>query len=408
VKRSKPFLRSFSLAAFVVAGIAQTAGCSSGSTPTTDAGSDAVVRPLGDAGHPIVEASDEATTDDASLADAGIADSADVEAGDSAETAADAQADVQSPPGYLNPVLGQDFPDPFILRQGSTYFAFATNAGSSNVQAASSTDLAHWNVLGDALPRLPAWAVANAGLTWAPSILQLGPASFRMYYTARDSASGFQCVSSAAASKPAGPYVDSSTSAFVCQVSGAQSLCGSIDPSAFVDTDGTAYLVWKSDENASACAKPPRLWSAPLSAEGTVLTGPITQLLINDKTWQDGIIEAPSMTLVGGIYYLLYSANNYASAAYAMGYATCLSPSGPCENVSVAGPAIASGGTALGPGGGSFFDDAQGAHWLVYHGWTAPETTYSGGGMRSLRIDRLLYDGGVLSLAGPTTTRQPL
>jgi hypothetical protein len=91
-----------------------------------------------------------------------------------------------------------------------------------------------------------------------------------------------------------------------------------------------------------------------------------------------------------------------------MGYATCLSPSGPCENVSIDGAAIFSEGSALGPGGGSFFDDVLGRHWLVYHAWTAPQTTYAGGGMRSLRIDRLVYDGGALSLAGPTTTQQPL
>ena len=112
------------------------------------------------------------------------------------------------------------------------------------------------------------------------------------------------------------------------------------------------------------------------------------------------------MTVIGGNYYLAYSANNYESAAYAMGYATCLSPSGPCENVSVNGPFVSSAGTALGPGGGEFFDDAQGTRWLVYHAWTAPTTTYAGGGARSMRVDRVEVDGGTLSLAGPTTTAQ--
>jgi hypothetical protein len=414
VKRHKPLLRSLSLTALLVAGVAQPAGCSSGSGSPGDGGADAIVHPSGDAAPP-GEASDEATTNDggdASLGDAADAgtdqssdDSSDLEGAAPTDTGVDG-ADVQIPPSYLNPVLAQDFPDPFVLRQGATYFAFATNAGTSNIQVASSTDLARWTVLPDALPHLPAWAVA--GLTWAPAILQRGPGSFMMYYTARDAASGFQCVSSAAASSAAGPYVDSSASAFVCQVSGAQSLCGSIDPSPYVDTDGTPYLVWKSDENAAACANPPRLWSAQLSADGTALAGPATQLLIVDQSWQQGVIEGPAMTMVGGIYYLLYSANNYQSAAYAMGYATCLSPTGPCQNISTNGPAISSAGSALGPGGGSFFDDALGAHWLVYHGWTAPQTTYAGGGRRSLRIDRLVYDNGALSLDGPTTTRQGL
>jgi hypothetical protein len=421
-----PFHRAISHATILVACAALSVGCSGDDSAQADAGSDAVAAAPVDAGFDAAlapnDASGDATapidappTPDAASPEAGI--DATVDGGSDASSEADAEpvadatdegADVAPPPEYLNPVLAQDFPDPFVLRQGSTYFAFATNAGASNIQAASSTDLAHWTVLGDALPILPVWSVTTFGLTWAPAILQRGADSFTMYYTARDKASGFQCVSYAVATNPAGPYVDSSTSALVCQVSGAQSFCGSIDPSPFVDVDGTAYLVWKSDENASACNRPTRLWSAPLSADGTSLAGPPSQLLVTDQTWQQGIIEGPAMTLVGGKYYLLYSANNYQSAAYAMGYATCLSPTGPCENVSVDGAAIFSEASALGPGGGSFFDDARGDHWLVYHAWTAPQTTYAGGGMRSLRVDRLVYDGGALSLAGPTTTQQPL
>jgi beta-xylosidase len=420
-----PVHKAISRATILIACACLPVGCSGDDSAPADAGSDAVV-PTSvegglDAAFPANDASGDATapidappSPDAASPEAGIDATVDgghdasIEAGVQPTDDAAAEADVATPPSYLNPVLAQDFPDPFVLRQGSTYLAFATNGGSSNIQAASSTDLAHWTVLGDALPVLPVWSATGFGLTWAPAILQRGSDSFAMYYTARDRASGFQCISYAVATNPAGPYVDSSTSALVCQVSGAESFCGSIDPSPFVDGDGTAYLVWKSDENASACNRPTRLWSAPLSADGTTLAGPPSQLLVTDQTWQQGIIEGPAMTLVDGKYYLLYSANNYQSAAYAMGYATCLSPTGPCENVSVDGAAIFSEGSALGPGGGSFFDDGLGSHWLVYHAWTAPQTTYAGGGVRSLRIDRLVYDGGALSLAGPTTTPQPL
>jgi beta-xylosidase len=329
------------------------------------------------------------------------------DAGASTDATTGTGADGSAPPAtYLNPVLDQDFPDPFILRVGETYFAFATNAGTSNIQSATSSDLAHWTVLGDALPTLPGWAQANSGLTWAPSILPRGAASFVMYYTARDTASGRQCISVAVASSAAGPYVDSSKAPLVCQVSGSEALCGSIDASPFVDSDGSAHLVWKSDENA--CGNPPRLWTAPLSDDGKTLTGAHTALLTMNEPWQSPIIEGPAMTLVGGTYYLLYSANNYESASYAMGYATCLSVSGPCQNVSVSGPFISSAGSALGPGGGELFLDKKGDAWLAYHAWTAPLTTYAGGGARSLRIDRLDVDAGVLSLVGPTTTPQLL
>jgi hypothetical protein len=391
-----------SAAVWLWAALAGVAGCSSTPNPgSPDAGDSGVPSP--DAGAPALDGAA-----DTSLGDDG-ASAADAKPDGQGETGDGGDAEASAMRTYENPVIGSDFPDPFILRQGSTYYAFATNAAGSNIQSAVSTDLATWTLGPDALPTLPAWAAPSSGLTWAPSILQRGPSTFVMYYTTRDAASGFQCVSRAVASSPGGPYVDSSASAFVCQVSGAQSFCGSIDPSPFVDVDGSAYLVWKSDENASACARAPRLWSAALSSDGTALTGPATELLMMDQSWQQPIIEGPSMRLVSGIYYLLYSANNYESASYAMGYARCLSPVGPCENVSVGGPFISSAGPALGPGGGEFFDDPLGTLRLVYHAWTAPTTTYVGGGARSMRIDRLaVSDAGVLSLVGPTTTTQTL
>ncbi len=394
---------SLARAGLRVATLALVAGCSSpaSSRPPSDSGADSPTAD-GPASPPTDAAHDAAADPDGDARMDAPAPAVD------AGGPVDGGRDASTTASYVNPVINQDFPDPFVLRQGSTYYAFATNAAGKNVQSARSSDLAHWMLLPDALPTLPAWAASNASLTWAPSVLQRGPSSFVMYYTARDTASGFQCISHAEATAPGGPYVDATTSPFVCQVSGAQSLCGSIDPSPFVDVDGTAYLVWKSDENAAACSRPPRLWSAPLRADGLSLNGPPTQLLTMDQPWQQPIIEGPSMTVIGGTYYLLYSANAYESAAYSMGYATCLSAIGPCENASVGGPFISSAGPALGPGGGEFFDDPQGGRWLVYHAWTAPQTTYSGGGARSMRIDRLGVDAGALTFAGPSTSAQLL
>src|SRR3712207_4449542 len=68
--------------------------------------------------------------------------------------------------------LTTDFADPFVLRVGLDYLAFATGARGQNVQVARSRDLSSWTLLSDALPKLPAWAAQERGLTWAPSVLQ--------------------------------------------------------------------------------------------------------------------------------------------------------------------------------------------------------------------------------------------
>ena len=45
-----------------------------------------------------------------------------------------------------------DFPDPFVLPVGGTYFAYATNSVAGNIQIIESSDLTHWTAVGDALP----------------------------------------------------------------------------------------------------------------------------------------------------------------------------------------------------------------------------------------------------------------
>jgi len=314
---------------------------------------------------------------------------------------------------YRNPVVARDFPDPFVLREETAYYAFATNAAGSNVQASTSTDLVHWTVLPDALPNLPSWATAGASLVWAPSVLKRG-STFIMYYTANVTALGFQCISRAVATQPDGPYVDTSAAPLVCQTSGAEAFCGSIDPSPFVDVDGTPYLFWKSDENSPSCATPPRIWVQRLTDDGFALVGPRTAVLARTEAWEYPVIEGPSMVVDSGRYYLFYSANTYQSESYGVGYAVCERATGPCTKRTLdrtdGAPAalVHSTTAALGPGGQEFFVDFSGTAWMAYHAWTAPRMTYAGGGARSMRIDRITFVDGAPVFGGPTTDVEAL
>jgi beta-xylosidase len=301
---------------------------------------------------------------------------------------------------YLNPVHAGDFPDPFVLRLGDVYYAYGTNVGHMNIPVMSSTDLAVWRPIGDALPQLPAWAAAGRNLTWAPSVIELG-GQWVLYYTARDAALGLQCVGRAVASGPTGPFVDSSTEPFVCQ----PELGGSIDPSPFVDGDGSVYLLWKSDGNC--CKLPVGLYGQRLSADGGALVGDRALLLPKDQQWEGDIVEAPSMWLDGGVYYLFYSANWYKSARYAVGYGICSTPLGPCSKPGTA-PVLSSAGTAAGTGGQSLVQDQRGNTWMAYHAGTAPNVSDRTGGVRSLRVDRVRFEGGAPFISGPTTTPQGL
>ncbi|MBX3210091.1 MAG: family 43 glycosylhydrolase [Labilithrix sp.] len=308
---------------------------------------------------------------------------------------------------YTNPVFADDFPDPFVLRDGDRYYAFATNSGGKNVPVVTSTDLASWSELPDAMPVLPAWARSNASLTWAPAVLRRG-STFVLYFTARSIASGFQCIGRAIATSPAGPYVDDSSGPFVCQVGEDAPLCGSIDASPFVGANGDAYLLWKSDENAAECAGDARLWAQRLGVDGISLLGSPTELLRRDRGWEMPLVEGPSMLAHDGHYYLFYSAGWWESSSYAIGYAVCATPLGPCEKKTADGPLVKSDGEALGPGGQEFFTDTGGKTWMAYHGWSSPIVGYRNGGGRSLRIDPVAFAGEVPVIAGPTTSPRPL
>jgi beta-xylosidase len=287
-----------------------------------------------------------------------------------------------------------DFADPFVLRDGDTYYAFATGVSGGHVQAARSSDLATWSVLPDPLPSLPPWASRSPGFTWAPSVLRRGDA-WVMYYTARDARSDFQCISRAVAKRPEGPYVDTSSRPFVCQASADAPLCGSIDPSPFVDASGRAFLLWKSDENDARCRGTSRLWAQPLSADGLDVVGEPAAILTMDRPWERPLVEGPSMFEQDGAYHLFYSANWYDTADYAIGYATCASPVGPCRKVTLDAPLVRSHGARLGPGGQEFFVDADGARWMAYHAWSAPKSSYASGGVRALRFARVSFAGGL-------------
>ena len=282
------------------------------------------------------------------------------------------------------PVDPRDFPDPVVLHAGGVYFAFATNAGATNVQVMSSTDLVRWETQPDALPSVAAWAVR--GFTWAPTVLPWA-GGYVLFYTAREPDAGRQAISLGYASAPGGPYVDESSAPLIYQLP----LGGSIDASPFVDTDGSAYVVWKADANA--INQPSSLWIQPLAADGMTLAGAPTQVLGHDAAWERPLIEAPSMIYGAGTYYLFYSANWWNTNRYSIGYATATHVLGPYTKQTTTGPWFTSDSAVAGPGGQEWFTDGSGQLWMAYHGWQPTHVGYPRGA-RSLRLARVSLAGG--------------
>jgi len=283
------------------------------------------------------------------------------------------------------PIVRGDFADPFVLAQPAANYAYATNTDEANVPVMRfpRSDQSIAQYLGDALPTLPAWT--TKGFQWAPAVLARPGGRFVLYYsTPAPGGSGRKCISRAVGDNPAGPFADDSAGPFVCPLSQG----GAIDPSPFVDTDGTAYLLWKSDGNC--CSLPTDLFIQPLSADGTSTTGPPTKLATADQAWEGDLVEAPAMVRNDGRYYLFYSANNWDSDSYAVGVATCTEATGPCTKP-LEHAWFTSTTYSQGPGGQEFFP-ASGGVWMVHHGWL-PGQAGTPGGQRRLYLDLLAFDG---------------
>jgi beta-xylosidase len=280
------------------------------------------------------------------------------------------------------------------------YYAYATNASGKNIQVARSEDLVTWRVLVDAMPALPTWARLGGSLVWAPEVMQIGD-KYVLYYTARDKESDRQCVGVATSDKPEGRFTDTNDRPLVCQTEEG----GTIDAHPFRDGD-KLYLYYKNDGNC--CNMATWLYVQEMAPDGLSLVGEPTRLVRNDRAWEGGVVEAPTMWKQGDKYYLFFSANSYAGMEYAVGYATCESAVGPCEDAPE-NPILASqmdvNPPVVGPGHQTIVVDDDGETWLVYHVW---EITSAGlrGNARHMWIDKLEWEGDKPVVRGPTASPQ--
>lgn len=296
-----------------------------------------------------------------------------------------------------NPLWEEDFADPHVLRSARGWHAYATgNPGYYNIGVATSSDFTNWGPVQEALPDRPSWQPIVQGLTWAPDVSKVGD-RFLMLYVARQESSGLQCLSRAWSDSPDGPFIDNSKAPFLCQ----SEVGGTIDPHMFVASSGKKYLYFKNDGNAVGVET--KIWVAEVDEDGDLLQKPVDTGLKNFRSWHGNVVEAPSVFENEGKFYLTYSANDYGSEFYAVGWAISNSPLGPWRDESIE-PLLATSGLVAGPGGQQVFRDDDSNLWIAYHAWTYGKVGYDNGtgNARSFRIDRIEITNNQITTNGPT------
>lgn len=298
-------------------------------------------------------------------------------------------------PTYTNPVYRHDFPDPFVLKVGRTYYAYGTNVGLTNLPVLRSRDLVHWKGPEDAMPAIASWA--EPVNIWAPSVVKARTRLYVLYYAAPDRVSGKQCIGVAVSSSPVGPFRDTEKRPFICPTSEG----GAIDPAVFRDHDGKLYLYWKNDGNC--CGLTTHIYVQQLASNGASLLSAPQSLAVDDQRWEGEVIEGPAMWRHGGTYYLFYSGGQFDTAGYAVGYSTCESARGPCQDYR-GNPVLRSRCKASGPGGETIVRDERGRTWMLYHAWLSNAVNRAPG--RLLWLDRLVWTSSGPRVLGPTCSPQ--
>ena len=142
-----------------------------------------------------------------------------------------------------------------------------------------------------------------------------------------------------------------------------------IDSYLFKDDDGKYYMYHVRFKNGNF------IWVAEFDfANGLLKKETLKQCLRNDQVWEKTqayksapIMEGPTVVKLNGFYYLFYSANNFRSVDYAVGYATATSPYGPWtkhpQNPIIHRSIVHENGA----GHGDFFFDKQNNPYYVYH-----------------------------------------
>lgn len=318
--------------------------------------------------------------------------------------------------------------DPHVIKYDNKYYLYATNANEnadcSYLQCWSSVNLTDWTNEGICYqPERTNWCIDGL---WAPEVIERN-GTFYLYYSGWSLKSGMHELGVAKSSSPTGPFVDfrgfndngeyiGEKDAPIRISTDGFSYDAAIDSSPFIDKDGTPYLYFSQDQHRDddVGVRVSTIYVAKMNSDMvSIQENTLTKLISPSLPWEleSGSTnmwnEAPFMYEKDGIYYLFYSANYYMDRAYCLGVATSSSPMGPF--VKKESPLLKTQDYwdyITGTGHCSIFSSADDKEtFITYH---SHKDTIIGGGERTIKYDRIIFDNGNVYVNGPTISPQLL
>lgn len=278
---------------------------------------------------------------------------------------------------YQNPrPLSNEWPtygsgDPYILKFKGVYYLYvSTKDSETGIKAWSSTDLVNWTYAG---------LVATDPITKAAYAPEVTYWNGYFYMYTSPGGGGHYVLRS---ESPTGPFTVQTPNKGL-----------TIDGHVFIDDDGQWYFYRAAHGQMVAHRMSDPYTFGPGYNTGASVNG--------------GWTEGATVVKRNGKYYMTYTGNHVHSPAYRIDYAVSDNPlTGfvPVKNqnpllVSTEGPTIGLGhnGLVTGPDLDSLY--------MFYHDWKgySPE----GWPIRSINMDRVVWNGDKMIVLGPTTTSQP-
>jgi arabinan endo-1,5-alpha-L-arabinosidase len=292
--------------------------------------------------------------------------------------------------------------DPSIIREGSTYYVFSTDASASQggyIPIRCSSDRIAWTACGNVFNVLPSWvatAVPQATEIWAPDISYFNGA-YHLYYAVSTFGSNVSAIGLAT-----NPTLDSTDPSYKWTDQGmilqstASDDFNAIDPNIFIDTDGSVWLTYGS------------FWSGIYQQQIDSTTGQIEaesstyHLAERASSVANDPIEGASLVHEGSYYYLFVSwdyccESEPVQSNYKIVVGRGTSRNGPFVDES--GVDMASGGGMIllqgdgvawsAPGGQTVYIDSTGGDLIVFHALRLSE-----GGLDYLFVRTITWENG--------------
>lgn len=304
--------------------------------------------------------------------------------------------------------------DPYVLYDEASgkYYMYCTGG---KFRCWSSDTFKSWKELGDSYTETEkSFGTQNY---WAPEVYKWNGAYYMVYSAARKvegslSSTGLRhSIGLAKADNPAGPFTDVYDHPLFAPDYSV------IDASLLFDDDGKIYLYYARDcsENVVDGKKTSQVYGIELASDlsGTVgepvlLATPTAawELKSGSTVWNEG----PCVFKQNGTYYLLFTANYYASASYSVGYATASSPLGAYTKAAENPILIGDGKKTSGTGHCSVTRSPDGSEmYIVYHSHADVTQTTNPVANRTPCFDRLVIrPDGSLAVSGPSIYMQPI